>query len=516
MRKLKQSTAHNVMVLLVSSADHVSPVTGATLNISASKDGAAFASITPVVTERGNGWYSLALTTAHTNTLGDLAMHITATSADPLDMVLLVEGGSVDADVSTRLPTASYSAPPSAASIRSEIDSNSTKLDATVSSRLASGSYTAPDNSGIAAIKAKTDNLPASPAAASDVQTGLTAQGYTAARATKLDNLDAAVSSRSTLDGSGVQTALTSQGYTSARAGYLDVLNGIVQAIWDKATTALTTVGSIGKRIADYLDASVSSRLASASYSAPVSAADVRAEMDANSTKLAHLDADVSTRLATAGYTAPPTVSAIRAEIDANSTKLDAAVSTRLASGSYVAPDNAGVAAIKAKTDNLPADPAGASDIPSPADIDTELSTSHGSGQWDAVSALTAAAVRAEMDANSSKLAQLDASMSSRLAAGSYVAPDNAGIAAIKAKTDNLPAAPVSVTDLQSILDTVIDGGLTLADVHRILLAAAAGKRTGMGTNTERYMAQDGSTPRITFSPSNGLGDGTPVLDGSP
>lgn len=35
------------------------------------------------------------------------------------------------------LPTGSYTAPPSAASIRSEIDSNSTKLDATISSRLA-------------------------------------------------------------------------------------------------------------------------------------------------------------------------------------------------------------------------------------------------------------------------------------------------------------------------------------------------------------------------------------------
>lgn len=45
------------------------------------------------------------------------------------------------------------------------------QLDATVSSRLAASGYTAPDNSGVAAIKAKTDNLPASPAAVSDIPT---------------------------------------------------------------------------------------------------------------------------------------------------------------------------------------------------------------------------------------------------------------------------------------------------------------------------------------------------------
>lgn len=50
-----------------------------------------------------------------------------------------------------------------------------------------------------------------------------------------------------------------------------------VQAIWDALTSALTTVGSVGKRIADNLDATVSSRLASASYTAPPSAATIAA-----------------------------------------------------------------------------------------------------------------------------------------------------------------------------------------------------------------------------------------------
>lgn len=193
MRKAKQATAKNVMVLMVDSTDHVTGKTGLTLTITASKDGGAFSAISPTVTERGNGWYSVALTTAHTDTLGDLALHITGTAADPADMVLLVEAGATDADVSTRLATAGYTAPPTAASIRAEIDTNSTKLDVTVGSRLSTASYTAPDNTGIAniyalvdtevaailaavdtevgAIKAKTDNLPASPAAVGSAMT---------------------------------------------------------------------------------------------------------------------------------------------------------------------------------------------------------------------------------------------------------------------------------------------------------------------------------------------------------
>lgn len=47
----------------------------------------------------------------------------------------------------------------------------------------------------------------------------------------------------------------------------------------------------------------------------------------------------------------------------ANLANLDATVSSRLASASYTAPDNASITGIKAKTDNLPSDPADASDI---------------------------------------------------------------------------------------------------------------------------------------------------------
>lgn len=90
MRNLKQSTATDRLVFMTDSGDHVSGKAGLTLTITASKAGAAFGSISPTVTERGNGWYSVALTSSHTDTLGDLALHITGTGADPADLLFNV------------------------------------------------------------------------------------------------------------------------------------------------------------------------------------------------------------------------------------------------------------------------------------------------------------------------------------------------------------------------------------------------------------------------------------------
>ena len=83
---LIQSTARNLMVFLADSTDHVSGKTGATLTVSISKDGGAFSSISPTITERGNGWYSIALTTGHTDTIGDFVLRATAAGADPIDL----------------------------------------------------------------------------------------------------------------------------------------------------------------------------------------------------------------------------------------------------------------------------------------------------------------------------------------------------------------------------------------------------------------------------------------------
>lgn len=93
------------------------------------------------------------------------------------------------------------------------------------------------------AIKLKTDNLPGSPAAVGSAMT-----------------LDAATHTAIAAD---TQTGLTDQGYTTTRAGYLDTLNNLVANIWDRLTSALTTVGSIGKLLVDNVNATVVSRASS-------------------------------------------------------------------------------------------------------------------------------------------------------------------------------------------------------------------------------------------------------------
>lgn len=90
MRNIDFNTSANIMVFMTDVNDHVTGKAGLALTITASKDGGAFGAITPTVTERGNGWYALALTAAHTDTLGDLALHVTGTGADPTDLLLRV------------------------------------------------------------------------------------------------------------------------------------------------------------------------------------------------------------------------------------------------------------------------------------------------------------------------------------------------------------------------------------------------------------------------------------------
>lgn len=75
-----------------------------------------------------------------------------------------------------------------------------------------------------------------------------------------------------------VTNVTTKTGYSLSSAG--------VQAIWDALTSALTTASSIGKLLVDNVNATISSRLASASYTAPLDAAGVRSAVGLASANL--------------------------------------------------------------------------------------------------------------------------------------------------------------------------------------------------------------------------------------
>lgn len=263
MRKAKQSTAKNVMILMVDSTDHVTGKTGLTLTITASKDGAAFASISPTVTERGNGWYNVALTSSHTDTLGDLALHITGTAADPADIVLLVEAGATDADVSTRSTYAGGAVASVTGSVGSVVGLTAANLDVAVSSRLATAGYTAPDNATIATIQSDTNDIQSRiPAAlvsgridasvgamAADVvtATAIAAGAITSTEAPALANLDAAVSTR-----------LATAGYTAPdNASISAILTDTAEiGVAGAGLTALATQASVNT-IDDFLDTEI-------------------------------------------------------------------------------------------------------------------------------------------------------------------------------------------------------------------------------------------------------------------
>jgi hypothetical protein len=167
-------------------------------------------------------------------------------------------------------------------------------LDAATSSRLPSSSYTAPANSDISAIKAKTDNLPASPAATGDIP----ASDIAAIKAAT-DNLPSDPADQSLLE--------------AAIAGVT-------------APSASTVAAAVRSELSVELgrvDQAISSRLASADYTAP-----------------------------TAAPTAAAVATAVRSELNEIS-NLDASISSRLASASYIAPANSDISAIKAKTDLL-------------------------------------------------------------------------------------------------------------------------------------------------------------------
>jgi hypothetical protein len=324
-------------------------------------------------------------------------------------------GGGISVNWSTNV----YVAPPSslppiptaaenAAAVRSELSIELARVDVAISTRNA----VAPDNTSIAAIKTKTDTL---------VNTDLTGIA-TSAEIAALNDFDPAT--ESVIVGTNndktnyelANNAITSNKVANNAFNNSSFTTEYFNSINAQVDTALADYDAPTKAELDAAEADIIAALPAAAPSASSVASAVRIEL---TTELGRIDVATSTRLPTSGYTAPPSVSAIRSEIDANSTKLDVAVGTR----NSVAPNNADIAAIKAKTDNLPTDPADESSIQAAI-----------SAIPSAPSAATVASqVRTEL---TTELARVDVAISTRNA----VAPDNTSIAAIKTKTDLIPA----------------------------------------------------------------------------
>lgn len=184
------------------------------------------------------------------------------------------------------------------------------------------------------------------------------------------------------------------------------------------------------------------------------------------------------------------------------------------------------IAAIKAKTDGLPSDPADASDIAASfSTVNTKLDT------IDDFLDTEIAAIKAKTDnlptdpADASDIAASFSTVNTKLdTIDDFLDTE---IAAIKAKTDNLPTDPADASDIAAlfgalnnisvanILAGVIEGSLTLKDVLRLILAANAGKSSGGGTTTVTFRDNADTKNRISAT-VNSSGNRTAVtLDAS-
>lgn len=86
-RLIKQSSSANVRVRMLSTTTgRGQPGVSSSMVVKLSKDGDTnFSTITPTITDLGNGVYNLALTSTHTNTLGSADLFVTANNCIPND-----------------------------------------------------------------------------------------------------------------------------------------------------------------------------------------------------------------------------------------------------------------------------------------------------------------------------------------------------------------------------------------------------------------------------------------------
>ncbi len=79
---ITNGTTPIIVFLLVDATDHVTAETGLSPAVQLSKAGGAFASVTNAITEIANGWYKVTLTATETNADGALILRATGTGAD--------------------------------------------------------------------------------------------------------------------------------------------------------------------------------------------------------------------------------------------------------------------------------------------------------------------------------------------------------------------------------------------------------------------------------------------------
>lgn len=289
----------------------------------------------------------------------------------------------------------------------------------------------------------------------------------------------------------------------------------VADAVWNAATATYGSAGSYGLLVETNLDAAVSTRstLNAAAVNAEVDTA--LADVGLTTTVTGRIDVAVSSRLASAGYTAPLDAAGVRSAVGLATANLDTQLST--ISGyidteiaSVLTAVDTEVAAIKAKTDNLPASPAAVSDIPTAGAIADAVWDEALSGHLTAGStgsSLNAAGSAGDPWATTLPGAygagtagniignRLDAAVSSRLASAGYTAPlDAAGVrGAVGLASANLDTQLSALSTAVATVDGVADAILVAVDTEVGAIKAVTDK-------LDTAMELDGSVYRFTIN----------------
>lgn len=126
MYEIKQSTAETILFFVHDSAgDAVLSLTDGSFTKRISKGSGAWGAMTVTITEGENGWYSMPLSTSHSDTTGLLSITFTNAGAKQVNLQWRVEARLVD-DLNNAITA------PTAVQNRTEMDSNSTQLAAIV------------------------------------------------------------------------------------------------------------------------------------------------------------------------------------------------------------------------------------------------------------------------------------------------------------------------------------------------------------------------------------------------
>lgn len=272
--RIPQSVAIRVPLKAYLTSDHVSDATSKAIAIQISKNGAAFGNLNvgaASATEIGSGWYYAPLDATDTGTLGPLVIRGTCPGVDNVEIAYQV------------------------------VDANSmgaAYLDAAMTSR---STYAGADTSGTTTLLSRIPGTVQAQTGDAYARIGAAGAGLTALGDTRIARLDADVSSRSTYAGAdtaGTTTLLARiPGTVAAQTGDSYARLGApteASIAADIQTRSTFSGGAVASVTAPVTAGTVSDKTGYSLSVTPPTAAQVRTEMDSNSTKLANLDASVS------------------------------------------------------------------------------------------------------------------------------------------------------------------------------------------------------------------------------